>query len=74
MAVMPNGQKYPEIKGQDRQAQFWLPHHGSPSKPNRSAVLEWEPSCSIDLNLAVSPLVTTLLFDVIYLSSLVLEG
>ena len=32
----------------------WLPHHGNPSKPNKSAVLEREPNCSIDLNLAVT--------------------
>jgi len=30
----------------------WLLHHGNPSKPNKSAVLEREPNCSIDLNLA----------------------
>ena len=46
----------------------WLPHHGNPSKPNKSAVLEREPNCSIDLNLAVlSPGVCRFRIDYIHL-------
>jgi len=53
MAVMPNGQKYPDIKGQ-AQPPIQLTSASQQSiKPNKSAVLEPEPNCSIDLNLAV---------------------
>jgi len=41
------------LKGRLSQLLGWLPHHGNPSKPNKSAVLEQELNCSIDLNLAV---------------------
>ena len=50
---MLNGQKYPDIKGQ-AQLPIWLASASWQSiKPNKSAVLEREPDCSIDLNLAV---------------------
>jgi len=48
--VMPTEQKY---TGRLSHLLSWLLHHGNPSKPNKSAVVERELNCSINLNLAV---------------------